>query len=110
MAPISRQAIGLVAALCAAYAAADDKVLHKDVVIVGGGATGAHAAFRLREDMNKSIALVEKQAILVSYSSDRTLYNHPSGPYLYEFFSSSRAAMSTPMSPPSPATLTTTAS
>ncbi|RYP18443.1 hypothetical protein DL765_003955 [Monosporascus sp. GIB2] len=35
----------------------------RDVVIIGGGASGAHAAVRLK-DMGQSIVLVEKQAIL----------------------------------------------
>lgn len=40
-------------------------VLFKDVVIVGGGASGSYAAVRLREDFGKSITLVEKDEILV---------------------------------------------
>ncbi|KAK2035781.1 amine oxidase [Colletotrichum somersetense] len=36
-------------------------ILERDVVILGGGASGAHAAVRLREDFNKSIVIVEKQ-------------------------------------------------
>lgn len=35
-------------------------ILFKDVVVIGGGASGAYAAVRLRDDYNKSIALVEK--------------------------------------------------
>jgi ribulose 1,5-bisphosphate synthetase/thiazole synthase len=42
------------------------EVIEKDVVIIGGGASGAYAAFRLREDFGKSIALIEKQKALVS--------------------------------------------
>jgi ribulose 1,5-bisphosphate synthetase/thiazole synthase len=42
------------------------EVIEKDVVIVGGGASGSHAAVRLREDYNKSVILIEKEAILVS--------------------------------------------
>lgn len=41
------------------------RIIYKDVVILGGGASGAHAAVRLREDFNKSIVLVEKQNNLV---------------------------------------------
>ncbi|KAH6673083.1 amine oxidase [Halenospora varia] len=37
------------------------RIIYKDVVILGGGASGSHAAVRLREDFNKSIVLVEKQ-------------------------------------------------
>lgn len=40
-------------------------VLERDVVIIGGGAGGAHAALRLK-DMGQSIALIEKDEILVS--------------------------------------------
>lgn len=39
--------------------------MEKDVVIVGGGAAGSHAAVRLRHDFGKSIVLVEKEGILV---------------------------------------------
>lgn len=42
-----------------------DEKIAKDIVIVGGGASGAYAAFRLREDYGKSIALIEKQGALV---------------------------------------------
>lgn len=42
------------------------KVIKKDVVILGGGASGAHAAVRLREDFGKSVVVVEKQSRLVS--------------------------------------------
>jgi hypothetical protein len=42
-----------------------EKVIDKDVVIIGGGASGSHAAVRLREDFGKSIVLIEKQNRLV---------------------------------------------
>jgi heterodisulfide reductase subunit A-like polyferredoxin len=41
------------------------KTIEKDVVIIGGGASGAHAAVRLREDFGKSVIIVEKQNNLV---------------------------------------------
>lgn len=41
------------------------ETIEKDVVIVGGGGSGAHAAVRLREDYNKSVVLIEKEPILV---------------------------------------------
>lgn len=43
-------------------------IIHRDVVVIGGGASGAYAAVRLRDDFNKSIALIEKQDILVRAS------------------------------------------
>lgn len=48
-----------------AYAQADEV----DVLIVGGGATGAYAAVRLREDFNKTVLVVEKANRLVSTMS-----------------------------------------
>jgi len=41
-------------------------IIQKDVAIIGGGASGAHAAVRLREDLGKSVVVVEKQGQLVS--------------------------------------------
>ncbi|KAJ5157424.1 uncharacterized protein N7482_008524 [Penicillium canariense] len=52
------------AALPLATANALSGALHRDVVVIGGGAAGAYAAVRLRDDFNKSIALIEKQDIL----------------------------------------------
>ena len=49
---------------CEADVAPQD-VIHKDVVIIGGGASGTYAAVRLREDYNKSIVVVEKDDHLV---------------------------------------------
>lgn len=43
-------------------------IIKKDVVVIGGGASGAYAALRLKEDFGKSIVLVEKSAALVSGS------------------------------------------
>lgn len=40
-------------------------VLVKDVVIIGGGASGAYAGVRLRNDFGKSVAIVEMQDRLV---------------------------------------------
>ncbi|RYP10595.1 hypothetical protein DL764_000565 [Monosporascus ibericus] len=36
-------------------------VITKDVVILGGGASGSHAAVRLRDDYGKSVVVVEKE-------------------------------------------------
>jgi hypothetical protein len=50
--------------------------LYRDVVVIGGGASGAYAAVRLRDDFDKSIALIEKQNILV-----RSKYSPSQSPY-----------------------------
>ncbi|KAL2281341.1 hypothetical protein FJTKL_11750 [Diaporthe vaccinii] len=52
----------LIALVAAAGGVSDttNEVINRDVVIVGGGASGAHAAVKLR-DMGKTIALVEKR-------------------------------------------------
>lgn len=42
-----------------------DAKITRDVVIIGGGAAGAHAAVRLREDFDKSVVVVEKRNRLV---------------------------------------------
>jgi ribulose 1,5-bisphosphate synthetase/thiazole synthase len=60
--------------LSAAYATLDSSffklfdTIEKDVVIVGGGASGSHAAVRLREDYGKSVVVIEKEALLVSHT------------------------------------------
>lgn len=59
--------------ICAASVSAIDAIA-KDVVVVGGGASGAYAAFRLREDFGKSVALVEKQDTLVSPESHSSAF------------------------------------
>jgi len=46
--------------------AADDlTTTYKDVVIVGGGASGVYSAVRLREDYGLSVVVVEKDIQLV---------------------------------------------
>lgn len=40
-------------------------IIYRDVAVIGGGASGAYAAVRMRDDFHKSIALIEKQEILV---------------------------------------------
>jgi NAD(P)-binding Rossmann-like domain len=58
----------VIAAAAARGATAFDipNILIKDVAIIGGGAAGAYAGVRLRDDYNKSIALVEMQGRLAS--------------------------------------------
>lgn len=54
------------AALAGALPAmATARTMERDVVVIGGGAAGSHAAVRLRDDFGKSIVLVEKEGILV---------------------------------------------
>jgi ribulose 1,5-bisphosphate synthetase/thiazole synthase len=52
----------------AGAALAKPKPVHHDVdvAIIGGGATGAYAAVRLREDYGKSVLVIEKENKLVS--------------------------------------------
>lgn len=46
-------------------------IITRDVVIVGGGASGAHAAVRLR-DMGKTVVVVERRSQLVSLGASST--------------------------------------
>lgn len=55
--------------IAATYAIPDyaaSRVIYRDVAILGGGASGAHAAVRLRQDFNKTVVVVEKNSKLVS--------------------------------------------
>lgn len=55
------------------------RIIHRDVAIVGGGASGAYAAVRLKEDFGKSIVLIEKAPKLgghVSTFTDPELNRH----------------------------------
>ena len=47
------------------------KAITKDVLIIGGGASGAYAAVRLREDFKKSVVVIEKQDHLVCPAESR---------------------------------------
>ncbi|KAI9325253.1 hypothetical protein DFJ73DRAFT_913909 [Zopfochytrium polystomum] len=44
-----------------AWAAPDARAIHRDVLIIGGGGSGVYPAVRLRDDYNKTVALVEAQ-------------------------------------------------
>lgn len=71
---VSKNLLICIFSLITFAAAAAPRTIYKDVAILGGGASGAHAAVRLREDYNKSIIIIEKQDNLVHFSSF--------GPYL----------------------------
>lgn len=71
---LSKSLLGLAAA---SQLVSASRVIHKDVVVVGGGASGAYAAVRIRNDFHKSIALIEKQDILVGDSEARTCSLQP---------------------------------
>lgn len=60
-----RLAGGLLAAATAVSGTWLPDVVTRDVAIIGGGASGAYAAIRLKEDFKKSIVLVEKADHLV---------------------------------------------
>jgi heterodisulfide reductase subunit A-like polyferredoxin len=42
-----------------------NRIIYKDVVIIGGGASGSHAAVRIREDFGKRVLIIEKKDRLV---------------------------------------------
>ncbi|KAK3388026.1 hypothetical protein B0H63DRAFT_413350 [Podospora didyma] len=45
------------------------RVLFKDVAIIGGGASGSHAALRLKEDYGKSVVVIDAQSRLGGHVS-----------------------------------------
>lgn len=77
----------VVASLSGVHAATVNapKVIDRDVIVIGGGAAGSHAAFRLQQDYNKTVVLIEKEAILVSLPL-------PLSPVEVPILTSSRAA------------------
>ncbi|KAK3326855.1 hypothetical protein B0H66DRAFT_513480 [Apodospora peruviana] len=54
----------------------------KDVAIIGGGASGAYAAVRLKEDFKKSVILIEKESRLGGHVST---YDDPVSGKSYDF-------------------------
>lgn len=65
MLSLSSIIVGLGGILPFTIASSIPDFIYRDVVVIGGGASGAYAAVRLRDDFDKSIALIEKQSILV---------------------------------------------
>ncbi|KAI6373049.1 hypothetical protein MCOR25_003579 [Pyricularia grisea] len=55
---------GLLAFLPIVLGNACPRTIVRDVVVIGGGASGAYAAVRLRDDLNETVVLVEKEEIL----------------------------------------------
>jgi ribulose 1,5-bisphosphate synthetase/thiazole synthase len=56
--------LGVYGAVLFNYVAAATVSITRDVVVVGGGASGAHAAVWLR-DHGKSVAVIEKRDVVV---------------------------------------------
>jgi len=48
--------------------AVSQNVIHRDVLIVGGGSSGTYSAIRLQQE-GKSIALIEKEAVLGGHTN-----------------------------------------
>lgn len=65
---ITAAAVFIAAAVTASNERATVKTITRDVAIIGGGASGAYSAVRLREDFGVSILLIEKDDRLVSIS------------------------------------------
>jgi predicted NAD/FAD-dependent oxidoreductase len=70
---LRRIALSLLFGYQATSALADIKVIDVDIAVVGGGAGGAYAAVRLREDLNTSIVLIEPKDHLGGHVSTYTV-------------------------------------
>jgi len=75
---ITRSLIKIAATLVTVVSAAidpsifkSDDVIRRDIAIIGGGASGAHAAVQLKKDFSKSVVIVEKQSLLVGVRIER---------------------------------------
>ncbi|KAK4445797.1 beta-cyclopiazonate dehydrogenase [Podospora aff. communis PSN243] len=62
----------LAAASLAAASSNACSTLNVDVAVVGGGASGAYAAVRLKEDYNKKVVLIEKEKRLGGHVAEYT--------------------------------------
>ncbi|TDZ53024.1 Beta-cyclopiazonate dehydrogenase [Colletotrichum trifolii] len=73
---------------------AASRVITKDVVILGAGASGSHAAVRLREDYNKTVVIVEKQnrvgGHVATYTDPETGNNYDYGVNSYTDYGGAR--------------------
>ncbi|GKT63107.1 amine oxidase [Colletotrichum tofieldiae] len=106
-------ALPLVAAVAISDSAAA-KTIHKDVVILGGGASGSHAAVRLREDFNKTVIVVEKQnrigGHVATFTDPETGNNYDYGVNSYTDYTGARefvARLNVPVMTPARLPLTT---
>lgn len=66
--------IGLWATILVTDVAVAASTITRDVIVVGGGASGAHAAIWLR-DHNKTVAVIEKRDVLVNIAFQSTYSN-----------------------------------
>ncbi|KAF3809812.1 Beta-cyclopiazonate dehydrogenase [Colletotrichum gloeosporioides] len=107
-------ALSLVTAVAIPDSAAT-KIIHRDIVILGGGASGSHAALRLREDYNKTIIVVEKQSRIgghvATFTDPETGNNYDYGVNSYTDYTGARefvARLNIPVMTPARLSLTTT--
>ncbi|KAL0935971.1 amine oxidase [Colletotrichum truncatum] len=70
------------------------RVIERDVIILGGGASGSHAAVRLREDLNKTVVVIEKKNRLgghvSTYDDPKTGKPYDVGVYSYTDYPGAR--------------------
>ncbi|KAJ6457254.1 hypothetical protein C8R45DRAFT_565414 [Mycena sanguinolenta] len=66
--------LSILLALSAVATVVPNKTLQKDVIILGGGASGTYAAVRLREDYGKDVVVVEARTLL---GGNVNTYNDP---------------------------------
>lgn len=64
--PVAQPVAQTVVKPLASYSNQSVETIEVDVAIIGGGATGAYSAVRLRDDYQKKVIVIEKQDRLVS--------------------------------------------